>query len=133
MNSFLTHVSFSIFSEQQLKSLTSEKGVCLKQIEELLKEKEQLESKFSVTDGDFTALQVRLQEHENKYKELREISEDQMTELEKREKDIINLKGEIHELVSEVITFNIFEIFHDFLFVGNEKYQLGSHFIRSAK
>ena len=94
-------ICFLLFLEQQLKSLTSEKDVCLKQIEELLKEKEQLESKFSVTDGDFTALQVRLQEHENKYKELREISEDQMTELENREKDIINLKGEIHELVSD--------------------------------
>lgn len=110
-------ISFLLFLEQQLKSLTSEKDVCLKQIEELLKEKEQLESKFSVTDGDFTALQVRLQEHENKYKELREISEDQMTELENREKDIINLKGEIHELVSNDDNIGIFRIVSRFFFI----------------
>ena len=110
-------ICFLLFLEQQLKSLTSEKDVCLKQIEELLKEKEQLESKFSVTDGDFTALQVRLQEHENKYKELREISEDQMTELENREKDIINLKGEIHELVSDDDNIGIFWIVSRFFYL----------------
>ena len=61
-------------------------------------EKEKLESKNSTSENDYATLEQRLQDHENKYKELRDISEDQMTELEKRETDIINLKSEVQEL-----------------------------------
>ena len=63
-----------------------------------LQEKENLESKNSTSENDYLTLEQRLQDHENKYKELRDISEDQMTELEKRERDIFNLKSEVHEL-----------------------------------
>ena len=57
-----------------------------------------MESKNSTSENDYATLEQRLQDHENKYKELRDISEDQMTELEKRETDIINLKSEVQEL-----------------------------------
>ena len=57
-----------------------------------------MESKNSTSENEYLTLEQRLQDHENKYKELRDISEDQMTELEKRERDIITLKSEVHEL-----------------------------------